>query len=69
MPSEVRFAVVRRRLEQHGWTLIRIKGSHHIFKQEGQRLFNIPVHKGRVKPFYLREVNAEIARLEQENQG
>lgn len=69
MPSEVRFAVVRRRLEQNGWTLNRTKGSHHVFTQEGQRLFSIPVHKKRVRAVYLREINAEIARLDQEDQG
>lgn len=62
MPSEVRFAEVRRLLEENGWTLKRIKGSHHFFAQEGRRSFVIPVHKNRVKAVYLAEVKAEIAR-------
>jgi predicted RNA binding protein YcfA (HicA-like mRNA interferase family) len=56
MPSEERFAEVRRLLERHGWTLDRIKGSHHIFVKEGQRHLTIPVHRGKVKPWYVKEI-------------
>ncbi len=57
MPSEVRFADVRRTLEQHGWTLRRISGSHHLFEKPGEeRHISIPVHRGRVAPGYLRRI-------------
>ncbi len=55
MPSEERFAVVRRMLERNGWKLVRINGSHHIFEKPGQGHFSVPVHHGKVKPFYVRE--------------
>lgn len=56
MPSEVRFALVRKALEHHGWTLDRVNGSHHVFVKEGEGHLTIPVHKGRVKPHYVRKV-------------
>lgn len=56
MSSDVRFAEVRRMLERAGYTLVRISGSHHIFAKPGQGLLSIPVHRGKVKPFYVRQV-------------
>ncbi len=35
-----------RKLKQSGWTLVRIKGSHHIMKR-GSREVSIPVHGNR----------------------
>jgi predicted RNA binding protein YcfA (HicA-like mRNA interferase family) len=55
MPSPVRFAVVRRLLEQKGYALIRIRGSHHVFEKTGKSMIVIPVHRGKVKPVYVRE--------------
>ncbi|MBY0312406.1 MAG: type II toxin-antitoxin system HicA family toxin [Phycisphaerales bacterium] len=53
MPSDVRFAVVRKLLEKHGYTLSRISGSHHVFTKAGADTISIPVHRGKVKPFYV----------------
>lgn len=34
-----------RALERLGWTLVRTRGSHHIYKQPGNPvLINVPVH-------------------------
>lgn len=60
MASEERFAAVRRLLEKHGWTLVRISGSHHIFKKPGGQDVSIPVHGGKVKPFYVRQIKKLI---------
>lgn len=60
MPREVRFAEIRRLLENHGWTLIRISGSHHIFRKEGERPISIPVHAGKVKHVYFRQVRKAL---------
>ena len=56
MPSEVRFSEVQRLLEQHGYELRRIVGSHHIFDKPGERSIPIPVHHGKVKHVYLRQI-------------
>ena len=56
MPSEERFAVVQKRLENDGWRLTRISGSHHMFEKPGQALLSIPVHHGKVKPAYVRKI-------------
>jgi predicted RNA binding protein YcfA (HicA-like mRNA interferase family) len=34
-----------RLLERHGWSLLRIEGSHHIYGKPGQRArISVPVH-------------------------
>jgi predicted RNA binding protein YcfA (HicA-like mRNA interferase family) len=33
-----------RLLERKGWTLNRIKGSHHIYKRQGHKTIAVPVH-------------------------
>lgn len=58
MPSEQRFAVVRKILERKGWRLDRITGSHHIFIKPGVPYhINIPVHNGKVKPKYVKDAH------------
>jgi predicted RNA binding protein YcfA (HicA-like mRNA interferase family) len=40
--SGARFAKI---LEKHGWTLLRIQGSHHIYGKPGQvERISVPVH-------------------------
>ncbi len=61
MPSEVRFAEVKRLLESHGWTLSRISSSHHIFAKPGEPFhFSIPVHHGKVKHGYLSDIKKRL---------
>lgn len=70
MPSEVRFADVRRELERHGWTLVRISGSHHIFLRAGggqsshepgePGILSIPVHRGKVKAGYVGRIEKSL---------
>jgi predicted RNA binding protein YcfA (HicA-like mRNA interferase family) len=34
-------------LERHGWKLLRIKGSHHIFGKQGSVVrLSVPIHGG-----------------------
>ncbi len=56
MPGEKRFAEVRKMLEAAGWQLTRIRGSHHYFTKPGQLPVSIPVHRGKVKAYYVRQV-------------
>ena len=57
MPSEVGFSEVRRLLESTGWMLIRVSGSHHIFKKpDVPEVMSVPVHGGRVKPLYVKKI-------------
>jgi predicted RNA binding protein YcfA (HicA-like mRNA interferase family) len=52
----VRFAIVKKMLEERGWILTRVSGSHHIFKKPAEQDVVIPVHGGKVKPFYVRQI-------------
>jgi predicted RNA binding protein YcfA (HicA-like mRNA interferase family) len=54
--SEMRFSEVRRMLEAKGYRLDRIKGSHHIFVKPGVVHQSVPVHHGKVKPYYVRQI-------------
>jgi predicted RNA binding protein YcfA (HicA-like mRNA interferase family) len=63
MPSEVRFPELRKLLEQHGWTLDRIKGSHHVFVRKGGPIVVLPVHRGRCSWRYKKLVDEAIASL------
>jgi len=39
-----------RLIEQNGWSLKRVKGSHHIYSKPGERkVISIPVHGGKVE--------------------
>lgn len=56
MPSDVRFAEVRKLVEVHGWELVRISGSHHVFQLPDGRSYVVPVHRNKVKHVYFREI-------------
>ena len=56
MAGEVRFAVVQKMLERAGYRLVRVHGSHHYFTKPGAEPFSIPVHHGKVKPYYVCQV-------------
>jgi predicted RNA binding protein YcfA (HicA-like mRNA interferase family) len=56
MPSEVRFAEVRRMLEAKGYRLDRVNGSHHVFEKPGCHHQSVPVHGGKVKVHYVRKI-------------
>ncbi len=56
MSSESKFKDVKKQLESKGYYLDRINGSHHIFTKPGAPLFSIPVHNGKVKDYYVRQI-------------
>lgn len=59
----------KRILERHGWELLRIQGSHHIYCREGSKIrISVPVHgskalrKGLLKHF-LRQAGLDESAL------
>ncbi|HSU67188.1 MAG TPA: type II toxin-antitoxin system HicA family toxin [Tepidisphaeraceae bacterium] len=56
MASEMRLEAVIELLEAKGYFLHRISGSHHIFKKAGGGTFSVPVHRGKVKPIYVKKI-------------
>lgn len=60
MPSDVRFSEIRRLLEQHGFTLDRVRGSHHVFAKANETPVIVPVHHGKVKHVYLRQIQKRL---------
>lgn len=43
-------------LEQAGYRLVRVRGSHHIFAKTGHQPISVPVHSGKVKAFYVKQI-------------
>jgi predicted RNA binding protein YcfA (HicA-like mRNA interferase family) len=60
VPSGVRFADLSRLLRKHNWELICIRGSHHVFRRPDGSTYSVPVHHGKVKAFYSREIKKQI---------
>lgn len=54
--SEQRFNQVKKMLEKKGYKLTRISSSHHIFTKKGSLPISVPVHGGKVKAFYVKEI-------------
>lgn len=52
-PANVTFANLRKLLEQEGFSLERIGGSHHVFRRD-DTIFAVPVHNNRVKVVYVK---------------
>ena len=51
-PNNVKFADIKQILEDDGWTLASVKGSHHKFKKPNHQPLIIPFNKP-IKPFYV----------------
>lgn len=62
-PKNAKFSDIRTLLEQEGFLLDRITGSHHIFTKNAVT-FVIPVHNNKVKIIYVKRV---IELIEQTN--
>ncbi len=60
MPSERRFAEVKKMLQDAGYTLDRVTGSHHIFEKPGVENIVVPVHHGKVKYAYVRKIEKTL---------
>ncbi len=56
MASPVRYAEVKRLLKKTGWTFQRSTGSHFIWHKPGVGTFAVPVHQGKVKAVYVKEI-------------
>jgi predicted RNA binding protein YcfA (HicA-like mRNA interferase family) len=67
-PNDATFADIRKLLEQEGFLLERITGSHHIFRKDAI-VFVVPVHKKRVKSVYVRRVVAIIEDMHPTRKG
>lgn len=55
-PHDVRFEEIERLLLLYGWELATIRGSHHVYKREGDQLISIPFRRPRVLLVYVRKV-------------
>ncbi len=66
MASQVSFSKVQYRLEEHGSTRSRIRGSHIVFARPGELPMSIPVHGRKVKAVYVKKVEQICKTHEQE---
>lgn len=56
MPSDVRFAEVLKLVRRRSWVLVRVRGSHHVFRRPSGGIYVVPVHRNKVKYAYVREI-------------
>jgi predicted RNA binding protein YcfA (HicA-like mRNA interferase family) len=52
-PTDATFADIRKLLEQEGFVLDRVTGSHHVFTKD-ETTFVVPVHNNQVKTIYVK---------------
>jgi predicted RNA binding protein YcfA (HicA-like mRNA interferase family) len=52
-PTDATFADIRKLLEQEGFVLDRVTGSHHVFTKD-EATFVVPVHNNQVKTIYVK---------------
>jgi predicted RNA binding protein YcfA (HicA-like mRNA interferase family) len=62
-PSSATFSDLRKLLEQEGFALDRVTGSHHIFTKN-EITFVVPVHSNKVKSIYVKRVIELIEQTE-----
>lgn len=62
-PNNATFSEIRKLLEQEGFVLNRITGSHHIFTKD-EITFVVPVHNNKVKTIYVKRVIELIEQTE-----
>jgi predicted RNA binding protein YcfA (HicA-like mRNA interferase family) len=57
-------------LERHGWVLLRIQGSHHIFGKEGSVVrLSVPVHGTQALKIGLLRHHIKMAGLTEQDQS
>ena len=54
-PKAVSLDEARRVLEAYGWSLLRVTGSHHIFRASGRNL-SIPRRRPHILPTYVKDI-------------
>lgn len=55
-------------VERHGWGLLRIQGSHHIYgKQDSEIRLSIPVHKNQMLKTGLQRHLMKLANIKEED--
>ncbi len=55
--ANVRFADAQRLADALGFELVRVRGSHHIYRHAGTgRRLNLQSHGGQAKPYQLRQL-------------
>ena len=65
--KQVSGKALARAIERHGWTLVRVKGSHHVFTKPGRReRIVIPVHGNQPLKIGLLRALMKIAELSED---
>ncbi|PSN16201.1 type II toxin-antitoxin system HicA family toxin [filamentous cyanobacterium CCP5] len=64
-PKNATFSDIRKLLEQEGFGLDRVTGSHHVFIK-GEITFVVPVHNNKVKTVYVKRVIELIEQADQQ---
>jgi predicted RNA binding protein YcfA (HicA-like mRNA interferase family) len=66
-PNDTTSSDIRKLLEQEGFVLDRVTGSHHIFRKD-EITFVVPVHNKKVKTIYVKRVIELIEQTENQEE-
>lgn len=55
-PREMSLSDIKKILKWYGFELDRVKGSHHIFTNDEDKIINFPVHDKKVRIDYLKQI-------------
>jgi len=59
-PSDATIQEIQQILENHGYKLKRITGSHHIFTKPYCNSYNFPIHNNKIKKIYINKLMHEF---------
>lgn len=60
--TDITYDEIKRYLKKNGYNLNRVKGSHHIFKNNKGEIINIPLHGDVVKFVYIKKIRDQITK-------
>lgn len=55
-PNNVRIGELQSLMEYYGFSLARVRGSHHTFRHDTLPNVVLPVHQGKIKSIYVKRV-------------
>ena len=59
-PKETSFGAIHTILNNFGYKLDRINGSHHVYEKENAEPIVIPVHKNMIKKIYVKKITKHL---------
>jgi predicted RNA binding protein YcfA (HicA-like mRNA interferase family) len=66
-PAGIRFSEIVKVLSHYGYILVRVKGSHHHFRNDEGNLITIPNHGDPIKTVYVKDILERVIPIDTED--